>query len=80
MNASNLSMVQARSYGDDLPASKDVLLTIEAADTSLARDRDIKLPIYATAGIVESCLVNLRDKTIERHSDPAEFVCTKPYA
>lgn len=42
-----------------LPSPRDVLLVIEVADTSLERDRDVKLPRYAAAGIPEAWLVDL---------------------
>jgi Uma2 family endonuclease len=42
-----------------LPGPQDVLLVIEVADTSLERDRDVKIPRYAAAGIPEAWLVDL---------------------
>ena len=42
-----------------LPNPQDVLLVIEVADTSLERDRDVKIPRYAAAGIPEAWLVDL---------------------
>ena len=42
-----------------LPNAQDVLLIIEVADTSLERDRDLKIPRYAAAGIPEAWLVDL---------------------
>jgi len=42
-----------------LPGPQDVLLVIEVADTSLERDRDVKIPRYAAAGIAEAWLVDL---------------------
>ncbi len=42
-----------------LPSPQDVLLVIEVADTSLERDRDVKIPRYAAAGIPEAWLVDL---------------------
>ena len=35
------------------PTEADVLLLVEVADTSLASDRDVKVPRYARAGIPE---------------------------
>ncbi|MCS6806942.1 MAG: Uma2 family endonuclease, partial [Blastocatellia bacterium] len=48
----------------------DVLLIIEVADTSAAYDREVKLPLYARAGIPEVWLVNLPDDQVEAHSQP----------
>jgi Uma2 family endonuclease len=53
-----------------LPEPQDVLLLIEVAETSLAHDRDEKLPLYARAGIPETWLVNLPAGTIEAHREP----------
>ncbi|HEY7293448.1 MAG TPA: Uma2 family endonuclease, partial [Dehalococcoidia bacterium] len=39
------------TYSHAHPTAADILLVIEVADTSLARDRDVKVPLYATAGI-----------------------------
>lgn len=42
-----------------LPGAHEVLLVIEVADTSIERDRDVKIPAYAAAGIPEAWLVDL---------------------
>lgn len=49
----------------------DVLLLVEVADSSLRFDRDVKLPLYARAGIQEVWIVNLRDRMLEVHRAPA---------
>ena len=43
---------------------------IEVADTSLAYDRDIKLPLYAQAGIQEFWIVNLAESKVEVYRQP----------
>ena len=58
-------------YFNHLPKAMDTLLVIEIADTSLAYDREIKLPLYAEGGIPECWLVNLEDNVIEVHWQPA---------
>jgi Uma2 family endonuclease len=58
-------------YRGLLPAPADVLLIIEVADSSADYDRNIKLPLYAQAGIPEAWLVRLRDACIEIHRGPA---------
>jgi len=50
----------------------DVLLIIEVSDTSLEYDRDIKIPLYATASISEVWLVNLIKDMIEIYREPQE--------
>lgn len=59
-------------YADVHPTPSDVLLVVEIADTSLAYDRGIKLPMYARAGIPEAVLIDLVTDTIERHTEPSK--------
>ena len=66
----DLAVVRDRAYGGELPTAADVLLVIEVADTSLAYDRNVKLPLYAAAGIPESWLYDVGAAAIERHSEP----------
>ena len=59
--------------GDDVfavPGAEDVLLLIEVADTTLAYDRTVKLPLYAKCGIPESWIVNLQLRCIEVYREP----------
>ena len=53
-----------------LPGPQDVLLVIEVAETSVESDRDVKLPLYARAGIPETWLVDLANEVIEVHRQP----------
>jgi Uma2 family endonuclease len=46
-------------YGSAHPTPADVLLVSEVADTTLAFDRDVKVPIYARFGIPEVWLVDI---------------------
>ena len=54
----------------DVPNAGDVLLVIEVADTTLARDREIKLPLYARHGIPEAWLFDLASEQMTIHRDP----------
>ena len=54
-----------------LPGPRDVLLVIEVADTSLERDRDIKIPRYAAAAIPEAWLVDLGADAITVYRGPS---------
>jgi len=56
--------------GDRLPHAQDVLLLIEVADTSMERDRHVKIPLYAAAGIAEAWIVDLPEDRIEVHRGP----------
>jgi Uma2 family endonuclease len=62
---------RADFYEQSLPTPADVLLVIEVCDTTLEYDRQIKLPLYARAGIPEVWLVNLADEQIETYAVPA---------
>lgn len=57
-------------YAQANPQPADVLLIIEVADSSVEYDRDIKIPLYAGAGITEVWLVNLPKETIEIYTQP----------
>ncbi|HZS94813.1 MAG TPA: Uma2 family endonuclease [Chloroflexota bacterium] len=70
----DVAIIRRRSYGDDLPATKDVLLLMEVSITSLDYDRRTKLPLYAAAGIPEVWLVDVPGEAIERHTNPADGV------
>lgn len=48
------------------------MLLIEVADSSLNYDRDLKLPLYARAGIAEVWLVTLLSQTVESFRAPSE--------
>ncbi len=54
----------------DHPRPADVYLLIEVSDSTLAKDRNVKLPLYAANGIPELWIVNLVDQQIEVYSDP----------
>ena len=58
-------------YAEQLPTPADTLLIIEVADTSLAYDRDLKVPRYASGGVPEVWLVNLPEGVIEVCREPA---------
>ena len=48
------------------------LLLIEVSESSLPYDRDVKLPLYATAGIAEVWLVALLPQVVEVYRAPGE--------
>jgi len=57
--------VRADYYAQAHPRPEDVLLVVEVAETSAEADRDIKVPLYARAGIAEVWLVDLSGESIE---------------
>ncbi len=54
------------------PMPDDVLLVIEVSDTTLRFDREIKVPLYAKAGIAEVWIINLPEEQIELYAQPAD--------
>jgi len=68
----DLALLRARKdfYSGSHPTPGDVLVIIEVIDSSEAYDRDVKLPLYARAGIPEVWLMVLRKEVIEVHSQP----------
>ncbi len=67
----DLTVIRPRDYRLSLPGPEDVLLLIEVSDTTLAYDRNVKLPLYARAGIREVWIADLAGEIVERHTDPS---------
>jgi len=61
----------AATYRTRPPGAADVLLLVEVADSSLAYDRAVKLPLYARHGVPEVWLVDLAGRAVEVHRGPA---------
>lgn len=59
-----------RDYSNRHPGPRDVALVIEVSDSTLDRDRGIKLRNYARAGIETYWIVNLSSRQIEAYSLP----------
>jgi Uma2 family endonuclease len=57
-------------YRDRHPGPGDAALIIEVADTTLSRDRGIKLRSYARAGIPVYWIINLVERRIEIYTTP----------
>ncbi len=66
-------------YDARQPGPNDIALLIEVAESSLGRDRGVKLRVYARARVAEYWLVNLIDNTIEVYSDPTGPVDAPAY-
>ncbi|HLZ07015.1 MAG TPA: Uma2 family endonuclease [Chloroflexota bacterium] len=58
-------------YGKGIPGPSDVLLLIEVSDSSLSYDRNVKVPIYARAGIPEVWLLDVEAKVLTSYRDPS---------
>ena len=57
-------------YAEAHPTPVDVLLIIEVADTSVEYDQEVKLPLYAEAGIPQMLIVNIPADLIESYAEP----------
>jgi Uma2 family endonuclease len=57
-------------YLESHPKPADVLLLMEVADSSLSYDQDVKIPLYAQAGISDYWIFNLFDNHLETYSEP----------
>ena len=66
-------------YAERHPRPADVAVVIEVADTTLERDRGIKLRSYARAGIPIYWIVDLVSGTVERHADPDSAAVSPTY-
>jgi Uma2 family endonuclease len=70
----DLTLLKPRAdfYSNSHPVPADVLVVIEVCDTSVEYDRNVKLPLYARAGIPEAWLLILPDDTIEVYLNPKD--------
>lgn len=49
----------------------EVLLLVEVADSSLRKDRGLKLEIYAEAGVPEYWIIDVQEMTVTVYSEPS---------
>lgn len=61
---------RADNYLSAHPNPSDVLLVIEIADSSLSYDQEVKLLLYAEAGISDYWIFNLVENHLEAYSEP----------
>ena len=68
----DLTLLRRRNdfYSTGHPQPTDILLLIEVADTTLRKDREIKIPLYAEHKIPEVWLLNLSEYCVEVYRDP----------
>lgn len=69
----DLMLLKPRSdfYRRVHPQVQDVLLLVEVAETSVAYDREIKIPLYARHQIPETWLFDLKAQQLEIFLDPS---------
>lgn len=68
-----------RDYLARHPGAVDVALVVEVADSTLDRDRGIKLRSYARANLPVYWIVNLVDRCVEVYSAPIATASTPTY-
>jgi Uma2 family endonuclease len=68
----DLSVLRSRAdfYASAHPLPDDVILVVEVADASLRYDRDIKVRLYARAGIQETWLLDLPHERLDVFTNP----------
>jgi Uma2 family endonuclease len=66
----DLALVPPRRYADSHPSQ--AFLIIEVADTSLDHDRLTKAPLYATSGVPEYWIVDVKARRIEVYDTVAD--------
>jgi Uma2 family endonuclease len=59
-----------RDYRHKSATAPDVLLLIEVADSSFRYDKQIKVPLYARYGIIETWLFDLERQIVEVYREP----------
>jgi Uma2 family endonuclease len=68
----NVALLKPRDddYASRHPRPEDVLLVIEVADASLSFDQEVKVPLYAQAGIPEVWVVALDEDRVHAYQMP----------
>lgn len=61
----DIALVKPRRYRDAHPYPTDVLMIIEVADTSLDKDKGVKVPLYARFRIPEVWIVDMPGRAVE---------------
>ena len=70
----DIAVVKERQnyYLESHPIPTEIFLLIEVADSTLKYDRDVKVPLYAKAGIPELWIANLEAQVFETYRQPSE--------
>lgn len=58
-------------YASGHPGPQDVLLVVEVSEASSGSDREVKVPLYARAGIREAWIVDLQAGVVEVYRQPS---------
>jgi Uma2 family endonuclease len=57
-------------YRTEVPTAKDVLLIIEVSHSTLAYDRDVKIPLYAKHAIPEVWIFEAANRSVSIYREP----------
>ncbi len=68
---------RAAYYRDGGAGPEDVLLVVEVSDSTVKFDREVKLPLYARAGIPEVWIVTREPAVIEAYRSPRDGTYTE---
>lgn len=70
----DLALLEPRGdfYSESHPTPEDALLVIEVSETSATYDREVKLPLYAAAGVREVWIIDPGSRSIEVHTNPRQ--------
>lgn len=68
----DVALLRVADYADRHPEGGDVLLAVEVSVTTLSYDREVKVPMFAAAGVSEVWIVNYMDQAIEVFRDPRD--------
>jgi|AntRauTorckE5430_2_1112549.scaffolds.fasta_scaffold00105_5 Uma2 family endonuclease len=58
------------NYAEGHPTRDDILVLMEVSDSTLDKDREHKLPIYAEGGVKEYWIINLVERQFEIYTVP----------
>ena len=58
-------------YRTEVPNAADVLLIVEVSHSTLAYDRDVKIPLYAKHGIPEVWIFEASNRSLSIYREPA---------
>jgi Uma2 family endonuclease len=68
----DVSLLKPRDdfYATAHPQPQDIFLLIEVADSTIEYDREVKIPLYAEANIIEVWLVDINEQIVEVYQQP----------
>lgn len=66
-----LAVFEEDEYTEHHPTPAEILLVLEISDSMLRYDRAEKGQVYAQAGIIQCCVLNLKARELEDYRDPS---------